>query len=101
MPGRAIRSKFLDDVNQGKKKPILCNYNCVRTCNVETTPYCIISALINAKKGNFVNGFAFAGANAYKAEKMLTVKELINILVKEYEDYQLVKASKGTAIENK
>ena len=91
MPGRAIRSKFLDDVNQGKKKPIICNYNCVKTCNVETTPYCIISALINAKKGNFINGFAFAGANAYRAEKLITVKQLIETLVKEYDDFQVQK----------
>jgi nitronate monooxygenase len=87
MPGRAIRSKFLDDVSEGRKKPILCNYHCVKTCNIETAPYCIVSALINAKKGNFTNGFAFAGENAYRADKLLTVHELISILVQEYDEY--------------
>jgi nitronate monooxygenase len=87
MPGRAIKSKFLDDVSEGKKKPINCNYNCVKTCDVKTAPYCIISALINAKKGNFVNGFAFAGANAYKSERIYSVKELVEILVNEYDEF--------------
>jgi NAD(P)H-dependent flavin oxidoreductase YrpB (nitropropane dioxygenase family) len=88
MPGRAIRSKFLDDVSQGRKKPIICNYNCVKTCNIETAPYCIVAALINAQKGNFINGFAFAGSNAYRADRLISVKELIATLIKEYEDCQ-------------
>ena len=87
MPGRAIRSKFLDDVSEGRKKPIHCTYNCVKTCDVKTAPYCIINALINAQKGNFVNGFAFAGANAYKVDRMYSVKELVDLLVKEYDDF--------------
>lgn len=87
MPGRAIRSKFLEDVYNGKKKPVVCNFNCVKTCNVQTTPYCIISALINARKGNFANGFAFAGVNAYKTDKLISVKELMALLIREYDDY--------------
>ena len=31
-----------------------------------------------------VNGFAFAGANAYRADKIISVKELISILMDEY-----------------
>ena len=46
-------------------------------------------ALINAKKGNLQNGFAFAGENAYRVDRIMTVKELINILVKEYEEAEV------------
>jgi hypothetical protein len=49
-------------------------------------PYCIGRALTDAKKGDFENGFAFAGANAYRVDKILSVKELIETLAEEYEN---------------
>jgi hypothetical protein len=39
---------------------------------------------MNAKKGDLENGFAFAGANAYLVDKIISVKELIEMLVEEY-----------------
>jgi nitronate monooxygenase len=39
---------------------------------------------VNAKKGNLSHGFAFAGENAYRANGIISVKELIDILIKEY-----------------
>jgi hypothetical protein len=47
-------------------------------------PYCIALALTNAKKGNMVEGFAFAGANTYRVDKIISVKELIETLTEEY-----------------
>jgi nitronate monooxygenase len=84
MPGRAIINQFIDDVNAGGRKPYKCPYHCIVTCNHETTPYCISLALINAKKGKMKYGFAFAGENAYRADKIVSVKELVNTLVEEY-----------------
>ena len=86
MPGRAIRNAFLDEVTQGKRKPFKCPYHCIVTCDYKTSPYCIASALINAKKGNLSHGFAFAGENAYRAKGIISVKELIETLKKEYRD---------------
>lgn len=83
MPGRAINNEFLNAVKRGEKKPINCPVKCIKTCNVETTPYCIISALMNAYKGKFNNGYAFAGSNAFRATKIRSVKELMNELVGE------------------
>jgi NAD(P)H-dependent flavin oxidoreductase YrpB (nitropropane dioxygenase family) len=83
MPGRAINNEFLNAVKRGEKKPINCPVKCIKTCDVETTPYCIISALMNAYKGKFVNGYAFAGSNAFRATKIRSVKELMNELVSE------------------
>jgi len=84
MPGRAISGEFIDKVNRGEKKPVKCPHKCLKTCNIETTPYCIIAALINAMKGNFYNGFAFAGANAYMATKIISVEETMNTIAKEF-----------------
>jgi nitronate monooxygenase len=85
MPGRAIRNQFLDDVSAGKKKPYKCPYHCIRTCDYEESPYCIFFALTNAARGKLKHGFAFAGANAWRATEIITVHELMETLVREYE----------------
>ncbi|HAU31021.1 MAG: 2-nitropropane dioxygenase NPD [Desulfotomaculum sp. 46_296] len=90
MPGRAIINEFINDVNAGGKKPYKCPYHCIVTCNYESSPYCISLALINAKKGIMKHGFAFAGANAYKSEKIVSVKDLVNSLVKEYDSVAVI-----------
>ncbi len=85
LPGRAIRNKFLDEVSSGMRKPFKCPWKCLKTCDFRKTPYCIALALTNAKRGNLDEGFAFAGANAYKVDKIVSVKELIETLLMEYE----------------
>ena len=85
LPGRAIRNKFLDDASAGIKKPFKCPWKCLKTCDYRKSPYCIALALTNAKKGNLDEGFAFAGANAYRVDKIVSVKELIETLLIEYE----------------
>lgn len=84
MPGRAIINQFIRDVEAGERKPFKCPYHCIITCDYMNSPYCIALALTNAKKGNLKNGFAFAGANAYRADKIISVKELIDSLEHEY-----------------
>jgi len=86
LPGRAIRNQFIDEVSQGNRKPFKCPYHCLKTCDFKNTPYCITLALMNAKKGQLTHGFAFAGENAYKADKIISVKELIETLLQEYKD---------------
>ena len=81
MPGRAIFSQFIQSVKEGREKPNGCPYHCIRTCDYTKSPYCIIKALYNAYKGNFSKGYAFAGSNAFKADKILTVKETIRNLM--------------------
>lgn len=86
MPGRVIRNKFIDDVNKGEKKPFKCPYHCIKTCDFKNCPYCIALALANAKKGDLKEGFAFAGTNAYRTKEIISVKELMDSLLEEYEN---------------
>ncbi len=86
MPGRAIKSQFIDDVNQGKRQPFKCVYHCIKTCTLEKAPYCVAMALINAQKGNLKQGFAFAGINAHRAEAVISVHELMQTLGREYDE---------------
>jgi nitronate monooxygenase len=89
MPGRAIFSNFIQKVKDGKKQPQKCSFKCIKTCDITKSPYCIIIALINALKGNFDNGFAFAGTNAFRATKISSVKEIFQSLIKEYKESKL------------
>ncbi len=84
MPGRAIFSDFIRKVKEGKKQPLKCPFKCIKTCDISKSPYCIIIALINALKGNFEHGFAFAGSNAFRATKISSVKEIFQSLLEEY-----------------
>jgi NAD(P)H-dependent flavin oxidoreductase YrpB (nitropropane dioxygenase family) len=86
MPGRAIFSEFIQKVRDGKKQPKKCPFKCIKTCDIDKSPYCIIIALMNAFKGNFDNGFAFAGTNAFRATRISSVKEIFQSLLKEYRE---------------
>jgi nitronate monooxygenase len=86
MPGRALHNDFLAAVKLGKKKPFSCPYHCIVTCELEKAPYCISLALLNAQKGRLDKGYAFAGANAWRVEKIVKVAELMDELTKEYEE---------------
>ena len=84
LPGRAIINTFLEEIAGGIKKPFSCPFHCIHTCESKSSPYCITLALINAKLGKFRNGFAFAGANAYRVDRIQSVRELIETLRQEY-----------------
>jgi nitronate monooxygenase len=84
MPGRAIGNAFLDKVKQGLKMPKICPFKCIKTCDISSSPYCIITALFNAAKGNMMSGYAFCGSNAYRATKITSVKELFAELIQDF-----------------
>lgn len=84
MPGRAIFSNFIQKIKEGAKQPKVCPFHCIKTCDISKSPYCIITALYNAFKGNMENGYAFAGANAFKATRIMSVKETFRSLLEEF-----------------
>jgi NAD(P)H-dependent flavin oxidoreductase YrpB (nitropropane dioxygenase family) len=87
LPGRAIRNKFLTELETKEKLEIKCPYRCLSTCNVLEAKYCIAQALVNAYLGNIDHGLIFCGQNAYRINKIVTVKELISELLAEIEAY--------------
>lgn len=82
MPGRAINNEFIKNTKKEKPKIDKC-YNCIKTCNVATTPYCITKALINAVKGNMKDALVFCGSNVDKVKEIVSVHKLMNELVSE------------------
>lgn len=77
MPGRAIKNKFMEQCMAGNPpKPGRC-HQCIITCDRATMPYCITDALVNAAKGNTEEALLFCGAEAWRADKIETVDEVI------------------------
>ncbi len=81
MPGRAFGNAFIDKVKKGLKVPKSCPFQCIKTCDISKSPYCIVTALYNAAKGNMKSGYAFAGSNAFRETKISTVKEVFDDLI--------------------
>lgn len=76
MPGRAIHNVFLDKVNAGERFMRGCR-QCISTCKPATAPYCITEALINAVEGRLDEGLIFCGSNAYRADKIEKVADIM------------------------
>lgn len=80
MPGRAILNPFMKRVKvEGKVAHTPC-HGCLARCNPAEIPYCITDGLINAAKGDVDNALLFCGADAYKATRIETVREVMNSL---------------------
>ena len=82
MPGR---TKFIDRITNGKRIPYRCAYKCIKTCDPKTAQYCICEALYNAVKGDLDNAIVFCGTDVTKLHKIVSVKELLDNLIKEAE----------------
>lgn len=81
MPGRAIVNPFMKKVMAGEQIPHGPCRRCLETCDPARTPYCITEALIHAARGEVEEGLLFCGAYAYEAERIETVREVIDSLI--------------------
>ncbi len=80
MPGRAINNNFIKKMEKENCKINRC-YNCIKTCNVLKSPYCITKALINSVKGDLDNGLIFCGSSVGKIKNIVSVHDLMQELV--------------------
>jgi NAD(P)H-dependent flavin oxidoreductase YrpB (nitropropane dioxygenase family) len=85
MPARAVRNKFLRDLEIKGKLSVHCPYRCLTACKMGEARYCIAKALVNSYLGNVDEGVIFCGQNAHRASKIITVRELMSELVQETE----------------
>lgn len=82
MPGRAIRNEMIERVERGEQIPHSPCHRCLHRCDPAQIPYCITDALIHAAKGETQDALLFCGAGAYKADRIETVKEVMDDLKK-------------------
>lgn len=83
MPARVIKNKFVDRIETGEKIKFSCPYRCLKTCDPYAANYCLAQALVNSYRGDIDNGIVMCGANAYRVNKVLPVRELINEITEE------------------
>jgi NAD(P)H-dependent flavin oxidoreductase YrpB (nitropropane dioxygenase family) len=84
LPGRVIKNKFVEEIQQGHTKPFKCVWHCLSSCNYKEAPYCIAQVLFNSARGKMKAGFAFSGTNAYRITKIQYVSEVMAELTEEY-----------------
>jgi len=84
MPGRALNNDFIKRARRDEIK-FRCFYQCLKTCNPAKSPYCIAEALLNAVDGKLDESVIFVGANAWRTEKIVSVKDVMKELLTEAE----------------
>ena len=86
-PARGIRTKLIEKVEKKEGPKIKCISNCVYPCHrgeeAKKVGYCIADRLADAYEGDEELGLYFSGAYAYKADKLMHVKDLMKELVGE------------------
>ncbi|WP_027327083.1 nitronate monooxygenase [Helicobacter pametensis] len=85
-PARAIKTGVLQRIKEGNAPKIRCVSNCVSPCNrgveAKAVGYCIADSLGAGYNGDLQNGLFFTGANGYRINKIISVKDLFSELVK-------------------
>lgn len=88
LPGRAIRNEFVRKLeNPELLEHWPCN-NCLKKCSHD---FCILQALDNAQKGMVQEGLIFAGRSVGQIKEILSVKEIMQRLLAEVEEYNIRK----------
>jgi nitronate monooxygenase len=84
-PARGVRTNLIKLVEKREGPKIKCISNCVSPCHrgveAKAVGYCIADSLSDAYMGKKETGLFFTGANGYKLDKIISVKELMNKLV--------------------
>lgn len=85
-PARALKVGVIKRMEEGNAPKIRCVSNCVTPCHrgeeAKKVGYCIADSLGRGHLGNKEEGLYFSGANGYRIDKIISVKELIEELAR-------------------
>ena len=78
IPGRVLRSPFIEKYLEGTVESKPCFANCLSHCSYRTErqAFCIAQALVDAFRGNWEEGLFFCGSNVAKITRVETVEEI-------------------------
>jgi hypothetical protein len=78
LPGRAIISNRERISAFDQDNGTVCSTGCLKKCTYKETRdrFCIVKALDRAQRGDVATGLVFCGTNAYKADRIATVREI-------------------------
>ncbi len=84
-PARGVKSELHRKIKEGTAPKIACISNCVAPCHrgeeAKQVGYCIADRLSDAYEGKEDTGLFFTGANGYRLNEIITVKELMDRLI--------------------
>ncbi len=84
-PARGVKTNLHRLIKEGKAPKIRCISNCVAPCHrgeeAKLVGYCIADSLSDAYDGKLETGLFFTGANGYRLNEIISVKELMQKLV--------------------
>jgi nitronate monooxygenase len=84
-PARGVKTNLQTMIEEKTAPKIACVSNCVAPCNrgeeAKVVGYCIADRLSDAYDGIVDKGLFFTGANGYKLNEIITVKELMDKLM--------------------
>lgn len=85
--GRAIKNTFTDLISGENKLKIEKCYDCLKNCSYR---FCTLDSLLKSVAGDVENGLVFAGARVHEIKEILSVKQIMDTIM---EEYQLLKPS--------
>jgi len=82
LPGRAIKKNIEQVRQRDVDLDVYCPSACLKKCAYRENRerFCIVHALDRSQKGDIETGLVFCGSNAWKAERISTVKEVFEEL---------------------
>ncbi len=84
-PARGVRTHLQEMIEEKTAPKIACISNCVAPCKqgeeAKVVGFCIADRLSDAYDGKKESGLFFTGANGYRLDEIITVKELLHKLV--------------------
>jgi nitronate monooxygenase len=84
-PARGVKTNLQTMIEEKTAPKIACVSNCVVPCNrgeeAKAVGFCIADRLSDAYDGKVDSGLFFTGANGYKLNEIITVKELMGKLM--------------------
>ena len=85
LPGRAILRNQEEIVLYDQVKGTACANGCLKKCTYKESGerFCIVHALDRAQQGDTASGLVFCGTNAWKADRITTVREIFDELFAE------------------
>lgn len=85
LPGRAIRTPFSEKImiDDNSIRPKSCS-SCLKKCAMN---FCILTALKKAAEGDLENGLFFSGSYSYKIKDILPVRDIIDRIVGDADQY--------------
>ncbi len=82
LDGRAIRNEFTERISDDAKLKIAKCSNCLKVCSHR---FCTMESLLTSLRGDVKNGLVFAGSRVHEIKEILSVQQIIDNLMYEYQ----------------